>query len=147
MKLKSKVLYPVICAVLFVMTFTAVTSFAATNDVVNSTYIGTYYNTSNSESFFTISSTNPTYPITAIGVYDSQRGINFNGSGDSVAIDSTSFSANFPKVRKANENGDIIGTSWINGVTIAGDVDVKIVWFKKVISVTLIDKGPTYEKN
>lgn len=136
MKLKGTFFRTILCAMLFVMTFTSLTVFAAEGDIINAKYLGTYYNTTNNKSHFTIRSDSD-YPIVAINVYSVEDNITFNGSGSTVVINYAEFGANFDKVRKVNEEGLIEDDRWYYNVTLIGKCSSSL--FGGVITVTMPD--------
>ena len=144
MKTKGTFFRTILCALLFAMTFTTLTAFADTGDIINPKFLGYYYYTQNSDSFISISNTG-TYPVTAIRVYDSYKGITFSGSGDTVGIDSTRFSADFYRVRRIDANGNMDYNNWYYGVTIGGNVSVSL--FSSRVKITMDYDERQYVKN
>lgn len=142
MKLKSKGLYPVVCLMLFVMTFTTLTSNLAFGDIVNSAYLGTYYNTENNSAFITISTSSN--PITVNTVYCCEKKFHIRGVGQTVGMSSGNFASNFDKVRKVNENGVQQGDAWFYNVALTGTYQTS-GWLVKTTSITPTDDD-TYIK-
>lgn len=150
MKVRNKILYSVLCAMLFVMSFTTVTAFADTLESINGNYLGTYQNPNNSNSRIIIKEPDSiTSAITALVVYDSQRHIWFNGASSVVEITNRDFSSSFAKVREVNEQGVIQGDDnyWVNGVELQGKVASDVIWFKKYITITTLPDFTKYTKS
>lgn len=145
MKIKGKILYSFVCAMLFVMTFTMTMSFAATGDIINPIYLGTYDNTDNSVSWFSISTDTPGYPIYATTVYASDREFYIRGRGETVVIGYGEFGANFEKVRKVNKQGQQQGEDWWKNVVVVGSYSVTGL-FNKKITITTYGDNNTYVK-
>lgn len=132
-KHKGKFLYTMACAMLSVMSFTAVTAFADTGDHFNPKHLGKYVNESNSESSITLTNTG-TYAVyvTAVRAFKNEVDCGYiNGATTANSyMNDGAFFAPFDKARPSDETGrpdDI----WLRDVYIMGSVTKKTVLFKQ----------------
>lgn len=139
-KHKGAFLYTMACALLSVMSFTAVTAFADTGDIFNTNHVGMYVNEANSNASIILTNTG-TYAVYVNAVRgkinnSSIHYINGCTSEDvymKTGLNGTTikngFHAFFSKARPSDEDG-IPGDTWLRNVDVWGDVTTKFVLLK-----------------
>lgn len=130
------------CAMLFVMTFTAVTAFADDEDTINASFDGKYQNQSNTWSNFIINSSGEFNIVTHATKTNFPGGEKyFTGAGHAsrMGMGKNGLYSKFVTARETDENGNVINDMLLKDVVFTGQVISGIGWGGLEVTVIVCD--------